>query len=302
MERDTLAAMRQLERRDAVRRRLTADRARVLAEPRPAGLAVFVAATSDGACAVVPLLPADVLAPRRRRLAAAAAGALAVAAGLGPPLDGRDAELEGATWAGFVAVRVATEDGAGAVELVELSLADEASALDRFEPVAVAAPEGTLEDTEPLAAGWLWPAEMTARLGGRAAAASTPPELAEALAALGATRPPEEQESDAAAAHDDPLVSRRIVRRILRRLDGMGKYGGFHTEFAHLARGFPGHERALALEAGEALLRAGLLDEKPSVGQRHVALVAARTAEIRRLVEHGDSDDAELAAFFERRG
>ena len=74
---------------------------------------------------------------------------------------------------------------------------------------------------------------------------------------------------------------------MLRRLDGMGKYGGYHTEFRHLARGFAGHERALALEVGEALLRAGLLAEKPSVGQRHVSLVAARTSEIRALVERG---------------
>ena len=38
---------------------------------------------------------------------------------------------------------------------------------------------------------------------------------------------------------------------------------------------------------GEALLRAGYLAEKPSVGQRHVSLVAARTSDIRALVERG---------------
>jgi hypothetical protein len=80
----------------------------------------------------------------------------------------------------------------------------------------------------------------------------------------------------------------------------MGKYGGYHTEFSHLARGFPGHERALALEAGEALLRAGILAEKPSVGQRHVSLVAARTEEIRRLIAGGDADDPELRRFLQR--
>ena len=52
----------------------------------------------------------------------------------------------------------------------------------------------------------------------------------------------------------------------------MGKWGGYHTEFAHLARGFAGNDRALAQEVGEALLEAGLLAEKPSVGQRHVYL------------------------------
>ena len=51
-----------------------------------------------------------------------------------------------------------------------------------------------------------------------------------------------------------PIPPRRVARRILQRLDGMGKWGGYHTDFAHLARGFAGNERALAQEVGEALL------------------------------------------------
>ena len=43
-----------------------------------------------------------------------------------------------------------------------------------------------------------------------------------------------------------------MARRILQRLNGMGKWGGYHTEFAHLARGFAGNDRALAQEVGEA--------------------------------------------------
>ena len=65
----------------------------------------------------------------------------------------------------------------------------------------------------------------------------------------------------------------------------MGKWGGYHTEFAHLARGFAGNDRALAQEVGEALLESGLLAEKPSVGQRHVFLNPRRAAEIRELIE-----------------
>ena len=34
------------------------------------------------------------------------------------------------------------------------------------------------------------------------------------------------------------------------------------------------------MEVGEALLRAGLLDEKPSVGQRHVSLNTRREGDI----------------------
>jgi len=87
--------------------------------------------------------------------------------------------------------------------------------------------------------------------------------------------------------HDDPDAARRVARRILYRLAGMGKWGGYHTDFAHLPRGFAGNERALAKAVGEALLESGLLAEKPSVGQRHVFLNPKRAAEIRRLIEEG---------------
>ena len=61
----------------------------------------------------------------------------------------------------------------------------------------------------------------------------------------------------ASRAHQDPDPVRRVARRILQRLDGMGKWGGYHTAFDHLARGFAGHDRALAYAVGEALLEAG---------------------------------------------
>ena len=37
----------------------------------------------------------------------------------------------------------------------------------------------------------------------------------------------------------------------------MGKWGGYHTDFAHLARGFAGNDRQLASDVGEALLARG---------------------------------------------
>jgi hypothetical protein len=67
----------------------------------------------------------------------------------------------------------------------------------------------------------------------------------------------------------------------------MGKWGGYHTEFSHLARGFAGNDRALADAVGEALLEAGLLAEKPSVGQRHVFLNPRRAGDIHALIEDG---------------
>jgi hypothetical protein len=169
-----------------------------------------------------------------------------------------------------------------------------------MEPVAHVVPPGSLDATEPADAPWLARAELIARLDGRSAATRLDPALAAALEIYERQLVQLAPEGPEHAAHDDPSPERRALRRILRRLDGMGKYGGYHTEFSHLARGFPGHERALALEAGEALVRAGMLSEKPSVGQRHVSLVAARTDEIRRLIETGESDDPEIRRFLGR--
>jgi hypothetical protein len=91
----------------------------------------------------------------------------------------------------------------------------------------------------------------------------------------------------AARPHEDPDPARRVARRILQRLAGMGKWGGYHTDFAHLARGFAGNDRRLAQAVGEALIADGLLVEKPSVGQRHVFLNPRRAADIHRLIETG---------------
>jgi hypothetical protein len=95
------------------------------------------------------------------------------------------------------------------------------------------------------------------------------------------------QDGAASRPHDDPDPARRAARRILQRLAGMGKWGGYHTDFSHLARGFQGNERALADAVGEALIEAGLLQEKPSVGQRHVFLNPRRARDIHRLIDEG---------------
>src|SRR6185295_9974619 len=111
-------------------------------------------------------------------------------------------------------------------------------------------------------------AETVARLGGRPEDPRSVEELEEQV--LARLQP----QAQAVRPHEDPDPTRRI----LQRLDGMGKWGGYHTDFAHLARGFAGNERALAQEVGEALLEEGLLAEKPSVGQRHVFLNPRRAA------------------------
>jgi hypothetical protein len=125
-------------------------------------------------------------------------------------------------------------------------------------------------------------AEALARLGGRPEDDQSAEEFEDVLQAL------LEPGDQVVRPHEDPDPGRRVARRILQRLDGMGKWGGYHTEFAHLARGFAGNDRALAGEVGEALLAAGMLAEKPSVGQRHVYLNPRRAAEIRRMIENGE--------------
>lgn len=245
---------------------------------------VAAAAAPDGLIAVAPVaaeLRADPEAVEERAwlLAAALVGAL---------VDAAEApgELTAGALDGHLVVALATP--APDAELVVLAFEDQVAPIDRLRAGALAVPAAVLEldvaELRPLigAAHPLNVALAVARLGGRPA---DPAALAEhedaVLAALGSGQP------EATRPHDDPDPSRRVARRILQRLDGMGKWGGYHTEFSHLARGFAGNDRGLAEKVGEALLLAGLLAEKPSVGQRHVFLNPRRAADIRRLIERG---------------
>jgi len=160
--------------------------------------------------------------------------------------------------------------------------------VDRLRARAVLLPPGALDDAADLrapigAAHPLLVAARVAALGGRPADPASMQEHEDAmLAALAG-------DAGVARPHDDPDPARRVARRILQRLDGMGKWGGYHTEFAHLARGFAGNDRALADTVGQALLDAGLLAEKPSVGQRHVFLNPRRAGDIRALIDRGEA-------------
>jgi hypothetical protein len=173
-----------------------------------------------------------------------------------------------------------------AAELAVLAFEDEAAGIDRLRARAYALPPAVLDavadvrppigEDHPLRA-----AEAVARLGGRPADEGSVADHEEAaLTMLGAR-------VDAARPHDEQDPSLRVARRILQRLAGMGKWGGYHTDVAHLARGFAGNERALAVEVGERLIGAGLLVAKPSVGQRHVFLNPRRAADIHALIERG---------------
>jgi hypothetical protein len=260
---------------------------------------VTVALAADGqrVLAVVPASPAlradiDALPERAWLLVAAVVGALVDLAAPGALTDPDGLELrvgEGAGHAvlGYPAVGLAPAE---LEELGPLAFEDHADGIDRLRAHALVVPAVVLGDValrEPIGSHHpLRVAEAVARLGGRPAESSSVEDHEEAvLAVLGAREGP-------ARAHEDPDPARRVARRILQRLDGMGKWGGYHTDFAHLARGFAGNDRQLASEVGEALLAAGLLAEKPSVGQRHVFLNPRRARDIRAFIERGDAPPA----------
>jgi hypothetical protein len=124
-----------------------------------------------------------------------------------------------------------------------------------------------------------------------------PPELAHSLREWGCVgeRAPVVEAPPSLAIDDDPCPRRRHARTVLQRMLRMGKVGpGYHTEFDHFRRGAPAHEGRQALEVAEALLRAGLLGEKPSVGQRHIYLNVKALPEIHALIDRGETRDPAL--------
>jgi hypothetical protein len=236
--------------------------------------------------AVAPAAPAlradpDAVNERTWLLVAALVGALVEVAGAGAVRAGH--------LGGQLALAVPGDPDDA--ELVPLAFETQVEGVDRLRARALAVPGSVLADVDDLrdpigVAHPLVVAAHVAALGGRPADPASMEEHEDAvLAALDAGA----GGADFSRPHDDPDPARRAARRILQRLDGMGKWGGYHTEFAHLARGFAGNERALAEAVGEALLAAGLLAEKPSVGQRHVFLNPRRAGDIHALIERGEA-------------
>jgi len=126
-----------------------------------------------------------------------------------------------------------------------------------------------------------------------------PDSVVEMLRHRGFDGPPEPPAEVSLAIDDDPCPNRRLVRRLLRRMLHKGKIGtGYHTAIDHVAHGVEPDQRALAYELAEALIRAGLLGEKPSVGQRHIHLRREALPRIHALISRGETDDPELAAWW----
>jgi hypothetical protein len=227
-------------------------------------------------------------AEREWLLVAAVVGALADIAEPGPPADAAAIAITAGELDGHLVVALPAPplEPASLDELVPLAFDDHADGIDRLRAQARAIPGALLADValrEPIGAGHpLRIAEAIARLGGHPADSRSVEEHEEAVYAL-----LDADQGRRIAPHEDPDPAKRVARRILQRLNGMGKWGGYHTDFAHLARGFAGNDRQLAQAVGEALLADGLLAEKPSVGQRHVFLNPRRAADIHRLIETG---------------
>jgi hypothetical protein len=255
---------------------------------RPIALAV---APADAAVvAVLPLGPelradAGAVTERGAALAAATVERLVDAADPGPPAAEVDLRLLLGAHAGHLALSYPVVDPRLSAEYAREALDEAVGSIDRLRAQAHLLPGHILEADDlrpPIGATHpLRVAEAVTRLGGSPldedSVEGLEPELLRLL------EPP----GSITRAHDDPHPRRRVMRRILQRLDGMGKWGSYHTAFDHLARGFAGNERALAYEVGEQLLAARLLEQKPSVGQRHVFLNPRRAGDIRRLIDEG---------------
>jgi hypothetical protein len=260
-------------------------------------IAVAVAA-GDGVVAALPISPelrADpgAVTERAAALAAAAVEHLVEGATPGPASSSDDLRLRLGQLDGMLALAYPAADAAEAAEyaLEALNAEFEEKRIDRLRARAYLLPGHVLEEVSDLRPpiGPTHPlrvAEAVTRLGGSPLDDDTVEALEPQLLRL--LEPSGEPSGEVSRAHEDTDPTRRVARRILQRLDGMGKWGGYHTAFDHLARGFAGHERALAYEVGEALLAAGLLEQKPSVGQRHVYLSPKRSGDIRRLIDEGE--------------
>ena len=258
--------------------------------PVPVALAAF----GEALLAIAPVDPALRVDPnaandREWTLVAVVVGALVEGAAAMAAGAAHDLALRAGTWEGWLtlALPVAAADVLVSVELAQEAFEESIVEVDRLKARAYALPTLALGDVGELRPpiGELHPlliAEAVARFGGRPADAASVAEHDEAVLAVLDPTP------EVARPHEEADPSLRVARRMLQRLMGMGKWGGYHTEIAHLARGFAGHDRALALAIGERLVNAGLLVEKQSVHQRHVRLNPRRVAEIHALVDRGE--------------
>ena len=248
---------------------------------------VAIAEGDDGLRAIAPVdgglrVDPDAASPRAWTVVAALVHALAEVSDDSAPARPQDLRLLAGELDGYLVLHLPHTEEA---DLAALAFDERLEGADRLRARAVMVPAALLADVEvrpPIGPGHpLRVAEAVARLGGDPVEPGEDDALEDLLPTVLGTS------GASSRPHEDPDPARRVARRILQRLSGMGKWGGYHTEFAHLPRGFAGNDRALAMEVGEQLLTAGLLLEKPSVGQRHVYLNPRRAKDIHALIDSG---------------
>ncbi|HEY6780358.1 MAG TPA: hypothetical protein VI111_05345, partial [Thermoleophilaceae bacterium] len=246
---------------------------------------VVAVAPGDGVLVVALPLPLELRADtesvtsRGGAVAAAAVAKVVEATDAGPPRSRAELALLLGDFDGALTIVYPAADPVTAAEYAQAALDDAFAAMDRLRAHTHVLPAHVLAGVQDLrppigATHPLRVAEAVARLGGDPLDEDSVEPLEPALLAL------LEPSGPGTRAHEDPDPVTRVARRTLQRLDGMGKWGGYHTAFDHLARGFARHDRALAYDVGEALVASGLLGEKQSVGQRHVFLNPRRSGDI----------------------
>lgn len=81
-----------------------------------------------------------------------------------------------------------------------------------------------------------------------------------------------------------------ITRALLRKLLYMGKWGGSHTSFDNLPKGFPKHLRGTVKEVARELIKSGLLLMKPTSYGIEVSLNVKMKKEIEELLTAADKN------------
>lgn len=75
-----------------------------------------------------------------------------------------------------------------------------------------------------------------------------------------------------------------IANILVRKLSYMGKWGGSHTSFDNLPKGFPGHLRGDVKKVAEKLIKENILLMKPTSYEKEVSLNPERKADIERMI------------------
>lgn len=130
----------------------------------------------------------------------------------------------------------------------------------------------------------------------------------EVLPVLGTVRAPRAKAKAAAASREVPPEGEsdqerrsRVVRRILEKLDKMGRYWPARTEKRSTARGFDGSDVGLALRAADILRDCGLLlEEAHGAHEARVGLDGDRRHEIADLIAGEPPSNEELREWIER--